>query len=189
MKRLPRPFLSLAAGLWLAAAPLSAADALPAGAAAPGKASRITDRIDALFRQRLRPVPLPVDLPNPFLVVSSATSRRPDDAGPGGNEATVVATNRAKSADEVQPGTDAETLARYAAKLKIGGTIVVSGVTQLVVNQSPYKEGDYIFLDSKEALMYVQIIRLTSSELTLGFKEAKQVIRLKNPAKPKDAEP
>jgi hypothetical protein len=181
MKHLLRSFLSLAASLWLAVAPLSAADA-------PGKASRITDRIDALFRQRLRPVPLPVDLPNPFLVVSGATSRRPDEAGPGG-DATPGATNRAKSADEVQPGTDAETLARYAAKLKIGGTIVVSGVTQLVVNQSPYKEGDYIFLDSKEALMYVQIIRLTSSELTLGFKEAKQVIRLKNPAKPKDAEP
>lgn len=65
----------------------------------------------------------------------------------------------------------------------------VNDVPQIIINQEVYKEGDYVILENRRALIYVQIARLTLEELTLRYQEATQVIRLKHPAKPRDPEP
>jgi hypothetical protein len=180
-----KPCLSLsvllAAGLFPAVALLRAADPSPVP---PDGKTRLTGRIDALLHPHLKPVPLPVVLPNPFIVVRGTAdlAEAHDPAAPG-------AANPAPPADDSPLLTDAETLARGVARLKIGGTMQVNDATQLIINQEPHKEGDYVILENKGALLYVQISRLTPAELTLRFREATQVIRLKNPAKPKDAEP
>jgi hypothetical protein len=179
--RLPLSVL-LAAGLSLAAALLRAAD--PSAVPPAGK-NRLTERIDALLRPHLKPAPLPVMLPNPFVAVRGTADLTDahDPAAPG-------TAYLAPPADDSLPSTDAETLARCMARLKIGGTMQVSDVTQLTINQELYKEGDYVALEGKGgALLYVQIARLTPEELTFRYKDATQVVRLKYPSKPKDPQP
>jgi len=175
------PLLLLAAGLLPAAAFLRAAE--PPPAPSPGK-SRLIARIDALLRPHLKPAPLPVVLPNPFTVIRGTA-----DFTEGHDPAATTA-SFASPADDAAHLTDEEMLARCMARLKIGGTMQVNDVTQLLINQELYKEGDYVILEDKGgALVYVQIVRLSPGDLTLRYKEATQVIRLKNPAKPKDAGP
>lgn len=174
--------LSLATALPLAA---RADPALPAATRAALQSQHLKESIDALFKHRLKPDPLPVILPNPFLVVSgSINSRRADgsetdpttEGGPEGH-ASASAT---KPGAETPPGSDAEALARYVASLKIGGTLRINGQLQLIINQSPRKEGDLIFLDNKNAVTFLRIIRLTPVELVLGFNDAVQTVGLKN---------
>lgn len=162
-------FFVFTAGVLLSAA---IAPAAPATTKAPGAttkassyAARTKERIDALVNRRLKPEPLPDILPNPFqLGVATPT-----------NSAAVP-----QLPDEpALPNSDSEALTRYAAKLKIGGTIQLNGRIQLIINQSPYKEGDVIFVDNKDAVIYLQIIRLAPGELTLGFNEAVLTIKLK----------
>jgi hypothetical protein len=171
--------LAAAAGLLATASPAAG----PAVAAPTKPAGRITDRIETLFRPRLHPTPLPVVLPNPFTVVGGSVS-------PGRTDAEGSAAPSAAPAEPPPPDSDAEVLARRAAKLKIGGTIAVNGVTQLIINEAAYKEGDYVFPDSKDTSAYVQIVRLTPTELALGYREAVLSIRLKAPVKPpREGEP
>jgi hypothetical protein len=175
--RLPFSVL-LAAGLFPAAALLRAADPF---AVEPAGKNRLTERIDALLRPHLKPAPLPVVLPNPFVVVRG-TADLTDVHDPAAGTAYI-----APPADDSPPATDAEMLARCVARLKIGGTMQVSDVTQLTINQELYKEGDYVALEGKGgALLYVRITRLTPGELTFRYKEATQLVRLKYPPKPKD---
>jgi hypothetical protein len=64
--------------------------------------------------------------------------------------------------------------------LKIGGTVQFNGQLRIIIDQSPRKEGDLIFMDKKDSVIYLRVIRITPFELTLGFNEAVQIIRLKN---------
>lgn len=174
------PLLLLAASLLAATFPLRAA--APTPAAPPAGKDRLAGRIDALLRPHLRPAPLPVVLPNPFLVIRGTVDF---------TEAHDPAASKqpAPPAADLPPLTDAEVLASCVARLKIGGTMQVNDLPQLLINQELYKEGDYVILEHKAALLYVQIVRLTPDEITLRLKEATQTIRLKNPARPKDAGP
>lgn len=174
MKLLPFSSAGLAVSLLLAL-PLSGADGPPAPA--PARTSRLARRIDELFHARLRPVPLPIVLPNPFIVVSGP-------GGPAGEPGPVASpANPAHPPADLGPLTDAEALQLFATRLKIGGTIEASGVIQLVINEVTCKEGDVVALEDKRGTVYLRILRLTAGELTLGYNEAALVINLKPPAK------
>lgn len=156
--------------LTVAAAPATG----PAAIAAP----KIVDRfvrtkahIDALLDHRVKPEPLPAVPPNPFQLAGATT------AATNGGEATVP---DVPPVGETPPLTgDVETLARYVATLKLGGLIELNGRVQLMLNQVPRKEGDLIVVHEKDDVVYLQVIRLTPRELTLGYKDAVQVIPLK----------
>jgi hypothetical protein len=170
--------LLIVAGIFLA---VRAATTAPSKAAL--QSQHIKETIDALFKHRLKPEPLPVTLPNPFVVISGVISAKRAD----GSESDPAATADGEAHDGTSatrtgdnpPASDAEALARHIASLKIGGALQLNGQLQLIINQAPRKEGDLIFLDNKNAVTYLRLIRLTPTELTLGFNEAVQTIRLK----------
>ena len=189
MNHLLRRSFLLAPGLLLAAVFFPAAGAgavpVPAAAKAATHSQHLRERIDALFKRRLKPEPLPVTLPNPFLVVSGGINgKRPDgtesDPATGDDRDAHVGAPDPKPAEETPPASDTEALAHYMATLKIGGALQLNGRPQLIINQSPRKEGDLIFLDNKDSMIYLRVIRITPFELTLGFKEVEQTVRLKN---------
>lgn len=174
MNNLSRHFLVIAAGLLLAG---------PTGSGAPvDRFVRTQERIDALVKRRLNPPALPADLPNPFQLAGGA--KRPDgsdaETPDGSDPAAHPARPNDPPAGELPPvGTDAEALARYIARLKITGTVLLNGRVHLIINQSTYKEGDYIFLNNKDASLYLQVVRLAPDELVLGFNQAVQTVKLK----------
>ena len=165
--------LILVLGLLLCAA------VVPAGRAANGKPratpvapgavnfERTKAKIEALLGQRLKPVPLPDTLPDPFQL--------PD--------ATVRPASHEKSpkpaSENLLPLTDSEILLYYGATLRISGTVRVNDRTQLIINQAPYKEGDLFTLKTKDAKIKLRIIGIAPGELTLGLNDAVQVIKFK----------
>ena len=166
----------------LAAGLLLAAPAIPPAAPPkpPTQSERLRQRIDALLKHRLKPDALPVILPNPFEVVTGgATSRRADGSDPDSPDAADAAAKAAgaKLAEDLPPGSSTEALARCAAKLKIGGMVTLKGQLQIIINDSPRKEGDVIVLDRNNAMTYLQIVRIGPGQLTLRLNEATQTIR------------
>ncbi|MDB6113973.1 MAG: hypothetical protein JWQ62_918 [Lacunisphaera sp.] len=176
MKPLPRLLLFLAASLMVAGPSPGAANP-PATPERP-----LAERIDALLRPHLKPTPLPITLPNPFIVVHGTADFTGDTptarvAGPDLRRGTIGPAGLS----------DPEKLAQAVTKLRIGGTIKVNDVTHLIVNQVPYREGATFMAEGKDEEILLQIVRLRPDELVLGFKDATQAIRLKNA--PRTAEP
>lgn len=168
------PRLLLAATLLVAAGSAHAAAAKPDSATAAAL-KKITERyaltkqrIATLLDQRMHPEPLSSVLPNPFYrapdlpPADGAVASAPDVAVPAAPDAS-----------------DADTLAKYAATLKISGVVVLNGQPHLTVNSTLCKIGDVIPVGPKDHAVYLQIVRITGDELTLGLNEAQQVIRLR----------
>jgi hypothetical protein len=162
----PRRRLSfIVAGLLTLAGAVSLVLAAASTGRTDAQTERTQQRIDALLKHRLKPDPLPVTLPNPFQVVSGTASRKADgseaEAAPteGGTESPANSAT-VQPVEESSVDTSKEALARYAAKLKIGGLVRLNGQPQLIINDSPRKEGDFIIVEHKDAVTYVQIVRI-----------------------------
>ena len=153
-----------------------------ATAAAPAKATehfdRTKERIDELLKRRINPDPLPAALPNPFQVTEEAVATSAVHAPPG-PEQTAAPAKVDPPADYLQPGSDEEILARFIPTLRISGTGQLNGRSYLIINQTPYKEGDHITV-SKTPLIVFQIVHIASGELTLGYNETVQILKFKN---------
>lgn len=176
MKYLSGRFLLFTTGLLFSAAPV-----LAAPAAVPAIAPKATDRfertkehIDALLKQRLKPVPLPAVLPNPFQS-SGTVPTGPGSGGLSSPDQVVVPVEPEKPLTD-----DDEILAHYAAALKISGQMMVNGLPHLIINSSPYKEGGNILVKGRDdTVYYLKVIRIAPDELTLGYNAAVFTLPLK----------
>ncbi len=135
---------------------------------------RTRTRIEQLLKARLNPEPLPAALPNPFVLPASLTALE-DDLAPAKPN-----TPAAPVAQPVEPGSDSEILANFAATLRISGSVQVDGNLNFIINRILYKEGDILLMDKRDPKSIVRILRILPTALTLGFGEATQVIRLRN---------
>lgn len=154
-----------------------------AGRAAPAKPDsataaalkKITDRyaltkarIATLLEQRTNPTPLPASLPNPFYhspdipVVETAATPTPDVVVPTGPDSS-----------------DADTLARFAATMKIGGLVNRNGLPHLMINSTLCKAGDVIPAGSRDNKVYIQVVRITPDDVVLGLNQVEQTVKLR----------
>jgi len=150
-------------------------------AAKPGE-TKITDpfeptrvKIDQLIKSRISPEPLPATLPNPFNLPNVAPTALNDDG-----EVTVAAGQPASVTPGLEPGSDADILAQFAASLKISGMVERNGQRNFIINQLYYKEGDIILMDKKDPKSAVKIVHVAPGELILGYNDIVQTVRLKN---------
>jgi hypothetical protein len=123
-------------------------------------------RIDTLIGSRLNPPALAANLPNPFYAAPALPPA----------ETTAPVEDIVPTAPD---SSDADTLARYAAALKISGGMVINGQPLLTINSALYKVGDVIPVGTKSKQVYLQVLRITPTELTLGLNEVQQVVTLK----------
>ena len=123
-------------------------------------------RIDTLIGPRLNPPPLADSLPNPFYTAlalpPTETPPPVEDIGPSAPDSS-----------------DADTLASYAASLKISGGMEINGQALLTINSALYKVGDVIPVGTKSRQIYLQVLRITPTELTLGLNEVQLAVPLK----------
>ena len=161
MSHLPHRTLICPAGL------LVAASLFLASAGAADRSDTVQQRIDTLLKYRLRPEALPVDPPNPFLLVNretrdsavDRTGSKPTDGGtlpPG----------------ELPIASSVEILLDCAARLKIGGIIVINGQTQIVINGVRRKEGDVVVSDWNDSTVNLRLVRLLPGHVVLRFGES-----------------
>jgi hypothetical protein len=156
---------------------------LAASAAATPVTPTLQHRIDVLLKRRLSPEPLPSDLPNPFQVVKGSirenlsddiVSRQP--ALDGVMEVTRASETSQPRAAVVTSNT--EVLAGAAAKLKVGGIIILKDQIQVVINGMPRKEGDLVAADWNNNLVYLRVLRLFTGEMVLSYADAEITLKL-----------
>ena len=144
---------------------------------------RTKQHIDALLKRRLNPDPLPALLPNPFQLsdeTPSVNSTRTPPGPPSDQTVTTVVAKVDPPADYLPPGSDEELLARYLPTLRVSGTGQQNGRAYVIINSSPYREGDVITITNKSQKLYFQILRIATSEITIGYNEATQILKFKN---------
>lgn len=131
-------------------------------------------RIDALLKQRLNPEPLPVDLPNPFLM-SSGGNR---DLAEGARDDTDKNSNSAPASLPAVPDqSSAFVLAECAARLKIGGIAIVNGQTQIAINNVLRKEGDIIMTEWNNSLVQLVVVRFLAGKIVLRFQDTETTLK------------
>ena len=167
MKFSLRQSFALVLGLMISAALLSAAGKTTRATVKPKDVSfqRTKTRIDALLSPRLKPDQLPDPLPNPFQLSEVAPT-------PGTDKTP-------KLIESIPVSTDSEMLLYYGASLRISGTVRTDDQTHLIINSSPYKEGDTLTIKTKDATAKLKILGIAPGELTLGLNDAVQVIKFK----------
>lgn len=143
----------------------------------PAEVKRIADRyaltkarISALLDQRQNPTPLPANPPNPFY-------QTPKEAA--GDPAAGRESPDTPPVPEAADLSDIDTLRKYAAILKIGGVITRNGVLHLTINNTASRVGDAITVGNKDRPVYLRIVNLTTTELTLGLNDATLAVPLR----------
>jgi hypothetical protein len=160
--------IGLGAGL-LWAAPTKPAD----------ESALIRQRIDALLKRRQKPEPLPADPPNPFSLtaVGTATPGSPRDNPPAAVAPEPPALAPAPPGEEADASNPTELLARFASRLRITGVIRLKDQVHIIINDSPWKEGDYLIVNQGARILRLQVARIQPGQLTLRLEEAELVLR------------
>ena len=150
--------------LWLSALLLALAATASLPAATPVIGAQLfqdTDaRIENLFQHRNNPPKPPGPLDDPFHLgdaplASNLNLSTEQPAGPA-------------------PGTTDESLLRQAAgTLVFGGLLQIGDVQVLVINKASYKEGGILSVRLQGTPVYLRILSVTSSTVTLGLNEAR----------------
>lgn len=146
-----------------------------AGHAAPTPAQSevVRQHIDDLLRLRRNPQPLPIDPPNPFVPnvpAGALVANREAAATPGRDPA---AETRGRDGGT----TSAEVLARFASRVHITGLIRLKDQVHVIVNDSPFKEGDAIVVDHGPPLVQLQVARIQPGQVTLRLDDAELVLK------------
>lgn len=124
-------------------------------------------RIDALLALRKAPSPLPTTaLPNPFYIPAGPAAGGPEAVSPEALPSEEVTLPTA--ADE----SDADTLARLTAGLRLAGYIQLNGQPHITINGAISKVGDVVTLGNKDKPTYIHVVAITPQDLTLRLNEA-----------------
>ena len=136
------------------------------------EAKRIADRyaltktrISAMLDQRLHPVPLPANPPNPFYQAPK------EAAGLDKPETALV--------PEAADLSDIDTLKKYAGLLKIGGVINLNGTLHLTLNNTTCRVGDIITVGNRDHPVYLKMLSLNPNEFSLGLNDATLIVPLR----------
>lgn len=130
---------------------------------------QVRDRIDALLGHRSETPPAFDPRKNPF---------RPAGAAPV--EPTAVARSGAAATAPPPPvttGTDYQLLQAAAATLKVSGTIQLGGIGHLIINQSPYKEGDVLNARLKGQIVPIRVKHISRYSYTLSLNDAELSVK------------
>lgn len=184
MSLLPRP-----SPVWIAALLVVAVGSSSARAASapPAPSAKVQQRIDTLLKRRLKPEALPIDVPNPFQVITGGPSlarEAPPEtitmknaAGeeiPADPNAPAVAA--APGASTVVP-TSLEVLSTVLPRLKIGGVIALKDQLKVVVNGVPRREGEMIPADWNNTVIYLKIVRLLPTQIVFRYGDTEMPLK------------
>lgn len=151
---------------------LLAGDLIPAPVPSADRSADLRRKVEALLGPRRRREALPLDPPNPFTLASGGVAVAA--AGDGRNP---VGSSLREPSVAPSEASSAEILARVASRLRIGGLIRLKDHMQIVINESPWREGDSLMVEREPRPIQVQVVRIQPGQLILRLDEAELVIR------------
>lgn len=125
------------------------------------KTRQARTQIDTLLGPRRNAPPAPTDPANPF-------------ATPG---ATVVDATPNNPAPIAPISTEQDVLTRV---IKIGGTAMLGGRQQLIVNGLAYKEGDLFTVRDGDQVMRVRLVRIAPPSAVFEYNGNEVILRIRN---------
>lgn len=139
----------------------------------------IRQRIDALLKRRQQPEPLPAEAPNPFALQANvpAVSNLGRESAPAAGTGEPAPVIVAQSDDEFATSNTAELLARFASRLRITGMIRLKDQVHIIINETPWKEGDYLIINQGRRIFRLQVMRIQIGQLTLRLEDAELMLR------------
>ena len=150
----------------------------PAPPASPSPA--VVQQIDALVRHRLRPEALPIDPPNPFVITGGGIRDSVIESGRVRSTMTLEALPNSPSLNpdrEAVPASNADVLAACVRALRIGGVIQMKDQTQVVINDTPRKEGDFLTVQWNNAPVHLRLVRVTREHFVIRYQDAELTLR------------
>lgn len=143
-----------------------------------GDAKKLADRyaltktrIQQLLGVRQKPEPLPAGvIPNPFY--------KPLPSAGGPPVPPNAATEQAPQT-EAPDLSDADTLTKFAATLKVSGYLTVSGQPHVAINGAISKVGDVVQVGTKEHPIFLHVDSITPQDVTLRLNDATQSVPLR----------
>lgn len=166
-----RPILILTGTLAILAGALSAAPVAPT----PADSIKVRQHVDALLKLRRKPEALPVDPPNPFAVVTAPGTSVPRESNSAPADAGALITPAMR--DDIAAASSTELLARFASRLRITGLIRLKDQVHVIINDSPWREGDFIIVNREPRLVQLQVVKIQPGLLTLRLEDAELVLR------------
>lgn len=136
----------------------------------------IARQIDELLKHRLRPEPLPIDLPNPF-ATQGATIQRATRSTTVVESTPRNGTGEEPADREAARATHSQILADCAARLRIGGTIRLKDQAQIVINDTPRKPGDLLIVPYQNTRIPIEIVRLLPDRVNLRYLEEEIAVK------------
>lgn len=146
------------------------------GRAADTPSPVIARQIDELLKHRLQPEPLPIDLPNPFATSGAAIQRsaRPTTVVENGQRSEDAATIPDR---EAARASHAEILADCATRLRVGGTIRLKDQVQIIINDTPRKQGDLLIVPYQATRIPIEVARLLPDRVVLRYLDAEVSVK------------
>jgi hypothetical protein len=132
----------------------------------------ITEQLDRLLSRRLKPEALPLDLPNPFVMLAKE-SRDSIITQP-------VATTEASPADAteaVRPVANVDVLADSISRMHFGGVIRMKDQVQILINDAPRKEGDTFKMPWNNSQIVIRVQRISPGDVVLRYLDVEATVR------------
>ena len=161
----------LLAALVIFSGALSAAPVAPT----PADSIKVRQHVDALLKVRRKPEALPVDPPNPFAVITAPGTSAPREINSPLADSPTALPSAMK--DDIAAASSTELLARFASRLRITGLIRLKDQVHVIINDSPWREGDFIIVNREPRLVQLQVVKIQPGLLTLRLEEAELVLR------------
>lgn len=161
-------YRSLLVGLGLFTATARAAETVEK----PAPPLTIAQQIDALLKRRLKPEPLPLDLPNPFLMSARESKNSITTSSAG-----ATAANDGDTRDNSRPMSNADILADCISRLRFGGVVRLKDQIQLYINDVPRREGDVLKMPWNGAQITVRVQRIFATEVVLRYLDVDATVR------------
>ncbi|MES1195158.1 MAG: hypothetical protein ABUL65_04630 [Opitutus sp.] len=157
--------------LAILAGALSAAPVAPT----PADSLKVRQHVDALLKVRRKPEALPVDPPNPFAVITAPGTGAPRESSTAPTDAGTILPPAMR--DDIAAASSTELLARFASRLRITGLIRLKDQVHVIINDSPWREGDFIIVNREPRLVQLQVVKIQPGLLTLRLDDAELVLR------------
>jgi hypothetical protein len=132
-------------------------------------------RVAELFLHRNQTPPSPDPRCNPFRTPGGVVLA--PRAGPEREIGTKVPAGSEAITHDSAPGNNLTLLQQAAATLRVSGNVEKAGLTQLLINNRPYKEGDLVKTQVQGEEVFLRIKEIARRSVTLALEDAEMILK------------
>jgi hypothetical protein len=132
----------------------------------------IAEQLERLLNRRLKPEPLPLDLPNPFVMLA----KEPRDSMIT-QPVAIADAPPADAIEAIRPVANVDVLADAISRMHFGGVIRMKDQVQILINDTPRKEGYTFKMPWNNAQIIIRVQRISPADVVLRYLDVEATVR------------